>query len=314
MSKIIVDQIQTTGGTPFTLPSTDGTANYTLATNGSGTLSWAAPPAQGSTVPDDSHMSVGTLVSGSSRDNVYSTGEWSSSGPWTTYYNSWQDTNSRIQGVNMFMGDGYPDDGATTQAFYINDGMHNESRKFEYAHNSRVGFLRKDYFEYDNHSGQYAGIHIRAMPIRNTTSSDITRSIGAYMSAYNNDYGGAALYLYTPNTSTYSTTTSGTWTDIDQENSSSSFTNFGTKSVTIPANKTCILFGTSSTQYQTTYRMKTTNMFYNLHTFFPTTEDLVCDQRMLHALAFGRIDGASYSTDNFYKIYPVCAQLYGDRT
>jgi len=40
-SKIVVDQIQATGGTTFTLPTSDGSANQLLKTNGSGTLGWA---------------------------------------------------------------------------------------------------------------------------------------------------------------------------------------------------------------------------------------------------------------------------------
>jgi len=316
MSKIIVDQIQKTGGTAFTMPSTDGSANSTLQTDGAGNLSFAAPASTPSSVPDDDYRMIGSLVSSSSRQNVYSTGQWTSSGPWTTYYHSWQDTNSRIQGVNMAMGDGYPDDGTTTQNFYVEDGMHNESRHWSFAHNSRMGFYNKDYFEYDNETSQYSGCVWRMIPFRNTTSSSITRSLGFYCSAYNNDYGGASIYSFTPSYSsgtTYANVTGGTWTDIDQETSSGTQTNFGTKSVTIPANTTIVLFVNSSTVYQTTYRMKNTNMVYNLHSFCPNTGDIVCDIRMLHSLKQSRIISAGYTSDNFYKIYNNCADLFGDR-
>ena len=40
-SKIVVDQVQATGGATFTLPTSDGSANQLLKTNGSGTLGWA---------------------------------------------------------------------------------------------------------------------------------------------------------------------------------------------------------------------------------------------------------------------------------
>lgn len=42
MSKLVVDQIQKSGGPALTLPTTDGTAGQALVTNGSGTLSFAA--------------------------------------------------------------------------------------------------------------------------------------------------------------------------------------------------------------------------------------------------------------------------------
>lgn len=313
MSKIIVDQIQSTGGTAFSLPATDGGVDYNLKTDGSGNLSWVAPAAAPAPIVEDTHRIVGTVVSGSSRDNVYSSGEWSSQGPWTSYYNTWQDVNSRIQGINMFMGDGYPNTGATTQNFYVNDGMHNESRKLEFAHNSRVGFRNKDYFEYDNNTTAYSGIHIRALPVRNTTGADITRSIGVYASAYDNAYGGAAFYSFVPDAENYSEVTGGTWTDLNTATTSSSQNNFGVTSVVIPAGKTTILFLASSTVYQTTYRMKSTSMFYNVDTFFPVSEDIVCDLRMLYTLERARIPEATYSTDNFYKVYEACNVLFGDR-
>lgn len=312
MSKIIVDQIQTTGGTAFGLPAADGASGSYLSTNGAGALSWAAVSVP-SILPDDSHNIIGSVLSGSSRQNVYSTGEWSSSGPWTTYYNTWSTVNSRIQGINMFMGDGHASANATSQHFFINDGMHNESRKLEYAYNGRVGHSRKDYFEYDNVTTNYAGIHIRAMPIRNTTAGDLTRSANAYASAKDDGYGGAAYYSFVPDSTTYAGTTAGTWTDLNTQAGSNADNNFGATSVTFPANKTTILFLASCTRYETTYRMKSTNQFYGLDTLCPSTEDLVCDLRMLHTLSTARVPEAAQTTDTFFNIYPTCAALYGDR-
>ncbi len=315
MSKIIVDQLQTTGGTAFTLPTTDGAANQYLSTNAAGVLGWQSQPTPpvNTVLPDDDYRIVGTLLSGSSRDNIYSTGEWSSSGPWTTYYNTWQDTSSRIQGINMFMGDGKGSSASSSDIFYVNDGMHNETRKLEFAYSDRVGHHRKDYFEYDNSTGNYSGIHIRALPIRNTTAVNITRSINAYASAKDDGYGGSAVYLFTPDNTDYSAVTGGTWTDVNTTGSSDSDTNHGTTSIVIPANKTVVLFLVSATRYQTTYRMKSTNMFTDLNTFFPSTGDLVCDLRMLYALRQARVPSAGTQTDTFFNVYNVCASLYGDR-
>ena len=48
-SKIIVDQLEKTGGTltALTLPSANGTANQYLKNDGSGGLGWVTPPAEG---------------------------------------------------------------------------------------------------------------------------------------------------------------------------------------------------------------------------------------------------------------------------
>ena len=40
-SKIIVDQVQKSGGTAFTLPTSDGSVNQLMKTDGSGQLGWA---------------------------------------------------------------------------------------------------------------------------------------------------------------------------------------------------------------------------------------------------------------------------------
>jgi hypothetical protein len=316
MSKIIVDQFQTTGGTAFTLPTADGTANQYLSTNAAGVLGWQSQPTppENTILPDDDYRIIGTILSGSSRENVYSTGEWSSTGPWTTYYNDWEDSTSRIQGINMFMGDGRGASASNTDLFYMNDGTHNEQRKLEFSYGNRVGHHRKDYFEYDNSTGNYSGIHIRALPLRNTTSVNITRNITAYASAKNASYGGSAIHMFTPDSEAYSTTTGGTWTDVDNEASSDSDTNHGAKSIVIPANKTVIVFLTSSTRYETTYRMKSTNMFTDLSTLCPASGDLVCDLRMLNTISQVRVPNSGQQVDSFYNVYPACAALYGDRS
>jgi hypothetical protein len=51
----------------------------------------AAAAALDKLVPDDSENIIGSVVTNSARQQVYSTGEWSGNGAWTTYYHSWQD-------------------------------------------------------------------------------------------------------------------------------------------------------------------------------------------------------------------------------
>jgi hypothetical protein len=307
MSKLVVDAIQKSGGAILNIPSVDGTAGQFISSDGAGTLSFTSPP-QNTVVPDDSDTLIGSVVSNSARANVYSTGEWSSSGPWTTYYHSWQDANSITQGWNMFMGDGYPN--GTSQYMYMNDGENAMTRIKEFAWRNRLGNNYKDYFYYDNETGNYAGVTWRCIPVRNTTGAPITRTFTAYLSSRNADYGGCSIFCYTPDTSVYSTASSGTWTSVFSGGSdTSSAARSG--SVTIPANTTILLMTNSSHQYNTTYRFKDSNMPYGLDTFFGT--GIQCDMRMLEALSSVRDASAAYTNGQPWRIYPLCAANYGDR-
>ena len=310
MSKLVVDAIQKSGGAILNIPSVDGTAGQFISSDGSGTLSFTTPPPN-TVVPDDSDTLIGSVVSNSSRQNVYSTGEWSSSGPWTTYYHSWQDANSIVQGWNMFMGDGHAD--GTSQYMFVNDGENAMTRVKEFAWNKRLGNHYKDYFHYDNVTNQYSGVTWRCIPVRNTTNASITRSFNAYLSSYDANYGGCSVFYYVPTYSSgtnYANATGGAWTQVFSGGNNSDSTSRG-GDVTIPANTTILLFTNSIHRYNTTYRFKDSNMPYGLDTFFGT--GLQCDMRMLEALSSVRDASAAQTNGQPWRIYPLCAANYGDR-
>jgi len=285
---------------------TQDVSSFGVASAATGTSAAAT-----SIVPNDAWNLVGSVVTSSSRQNVYSTGEWTSSGPWTTYYHNWHDANSRTQGWNMFMGDGYPN--GTTQQKYSNDGQSNEHRLIEWAQENRMGFYYKDRFEYDNATGDYSGVTWRCMPIRNTTSSSITRSMSTSRTGAGGHHGGHSTIMYTPNSSGYSSVTGGSWNVVDS-NSYTSESNYNqTFNISIPANTTVLVMNTSGWWNHTTYRFKDTNMFYNLDSLFSDDNSLVCDLRMLNTLSTVRIKGESSTSSNPWKIYPQCALIHGDR-
>ena len=262
-------------------------------------------------IPDDAHNIVGSVVTASSRQNVYSTGEWTSSGPWTTYYNNWQDANSRTQGWNMFMGDGYPH--GVTQHKWSNDSASNEHRQIEWGNEKRMGFHYRDRFEYDNSTGEYSGCTWRCMPVRNTTSSSITRSVGTSRTGSGGSYGGHSTWMYTPTEGKYSTVESGTWSLLNSDNHTSESNYDQVMNVNIPANTTVLIMNISGWWYHTTYRFKDSNMFFNLHTFLKEDNSLVCDLRMLDTLSTIRIVGETQADSNPWKLYPQCALKHGDR-
>lgn len=307
MSKLIVDQIQKSGGVALTLPSSDGASGTNLVTNGSGVLSFAAP-ISASVIAADTALSYGSVFTSSGRANIYSTGAWSSSGPNSTYQNATAaGTNATYTHMswNMFMGDGIPQ--GTSQIMYANDYRGLENRTTQYANNNRVGNNYRELFYYQN-STSYGGVSWRVMPIRNTTSASITTTVSFMYSSYDT-YNGAACGVYVPNSATYAATTGGTWTQsfTDTSNTITS----SSISVTVPANTTVLVMLVTSHNYQTTYYFKESSMFFNLSTTFAT--GLVCDQRILAALATVRNPSATTSVSTPHEIYTGAATMYGNR-
>lgn len=334
MSKLVVDQIQKSGGPALTLPTASGGANSLLANDGSGNLSFTTlgnllPGGTTNTVltndgsgnlsfktlapvPADNPLIIGTVATSSARQNIYSTGEWTSSGPWTTYQNATaagSNSTYTTQAWNMFLGDGNMTGTGTTENFFSHDYSGEYNREIHYAANGRVGDWEKTWFYYDN-ATSYGGVTWRVLPIRNTTGAAITTTVYFGYSSYDT-YNGAACGYYTPTgTGTnYAAITGGTWTQGFSQTSNTITTS--SMSVTVPANTTILVMLVTSHNYQTTYYFDDSNMFYNLPTTFST--GLVCDLRMLNTLAMARSPGASVSDSRPYLMYSACASIFGDR-
>ena len=262
-------------------------------------------------VPNDSEDIIGSVVSSSARQNIYSTGQWDTTSAWSTYYHSWQNANSITQGWNMFMGDGYPHSGGNNY-MYVNDHGDLFSRKKEYAHGDRMGFIYRDLHYENNNSGQYAGITTRVTPIRNTTSSPITKTLNMYMSTVNAGYGGGFIKVYTPSGGAkYSQVTSGTWSNRWQGGTDTQATH-RSGTITVPGNTTVLVAIGSCHRYGTTARYKDSNMLLDLDVLM--TGGLVCDLRMLESLATMRSGQEDTNeTASPWRLYPLCATHYGDR-
>lgn len=308
MSKIIVDQIQKSGGAAFSLPTADGTAGQLLKTDGAGNLSFVTPVQATYPVADNS-LTYASVFTASARGNIYSTGEWTSSGPNSTYQNATAAGTSMPythQSFNMFLGDGYPG-GGSGQQMYAGDFRGLEYRTIMYSSADRLGHNNRELFYYENNTS-YGGVSWHVLPVRNTTGSSITRTLNFQYSSYDT-YNGAALGYYTPNASTYAATTGGTWTQ--PFTSTSSTISSSTASITIPANTTVLVMLVTSHNYQTTYYYKESSMFHGLSTFFGT--GLVCDLRMVQALATLRTPSATNTTSYPEQIYTGCATVFGNR-
>lgn len=309
MSKIVVDQIQKSGGAAFSLPLADGTAGQLVKTDGAGNLSFISPVDTDTVVPADSAQIYGSVFTASARGNIYSTGEWTSSGPNSTYQNATAaGTNAAYthQSVNMFLGDGYPGGGAS-QVMYAGDFRGLDYRTVLYSGNDRLGHNYRELFYYENNTS-YGGVSWHVMPVRNTTGASITRTLNFMYSSYD-AANGAALGVYTPDATTYAATTGGTWSQPFTATANTIASS--SASIIIPAGKTVLVMLVTSHNYQTTYYYKESSMFYGLSTFFGT--GLVCDLRMLEALAVLRTPSATNTTSAPHEIYTGCAAVYGNR-
>lgn len=308
MSKIVVDQIQKSGAPAFTLPLTDGTNGQFMRTNGTGQLSFGTPAAP-VPLPNDTPLIVGMIRSSTAQANTYSTPAWTTDGP-NGILNQAEigsSATSRDMAWNMLLGDGFPN--GTSQRVFVNNREGNYQRELHFANNQRLGHARAVNYYDSNNTANYTGLTWSCIPIRNTTGASITRSISFYYSSNYSSYGGAAIALYTPNASTYSATTGGTWSGLFSATTSTATTT--TASVVVPANTTVLLFAGTSHLYQTTYQFFDYHLYFGLNTFF--AGDLVCDLRVLNALEFARSPSNTSSAIAPQEIYTATATLYGNR-
>lgn len=316
MSKIVVDQVQKSGGVALTLPTADGTSGQFMATDGAGNLSFAAPnipsiPTWLPLAPEGKGI-VGSIVSSTQRSNIYSTPEWTTTGPSGSNFvnNSLHTDPNMIQFMTMLLGDGLSNAG--TSNGFIGDTEGALNRQLRFSNGNRLGH-RRDQFYYDN-ATNYTGHTWQVMPIRNTSGAGISVALAGYTSDYwSASYEGSQLLVIAPNTSAYSTVTAVTGTSIGITSNTTEQNNL-TGNFTVPANTTVLVVLSCTHQYQTTYRFKDTNYFYNLGTTF-TSPSIICDMRMLSSLYMSRFNmtyNASGLTE-LAKLWTVTATNFGDR-
>ena len=295
------------------LPAADGTANQVLQTNGSGVTSFGT--ISSAPVLDDHDLIIGALYSHSNRENVYSTGEWSTSGPHTTYYHELQAAADQYQAWNMALGDGKPQASQNADSSYMTYAGNTvpHARYIQYAHNRRLGYALR-YIHYGTENGtSYPGCSWMIMPIRNSGSSSVTCSFKTSCSTRGN-YAGTGQMVYTATYSSgtnYANATGGSWTVLNSNDSDTDTYDY-TASVVVPANQTVLYMVTSSWRYRTSYRFFDTLMLRELQTAF-TDSNIKCDLRMLETLYRSRSPAAIVSAATPYEMYTSCATLYGDR-
>ena len=320
---------------PLALPAADGTANKPVTTDGSGTLQFGGFPIpatagtdgqvltstgtaaawEGISAPpvaSDNHLAVGAVYSQSNRQNVYSTGDWSTSGPNSSYYNELEDASSLTQAWNMLMGDGKPQNDGAGSGDMTYTGNWTAARYKQYAHNHRLGYNYRYFYWHPNGTG-YPGITVMCMPIRNTSGASIDVVFQTTNSSLGN-YSGTGKAYYTPTFSSgtnYANATGGSWTVLNSYDGNDETYDY-TATVPVPANTTVLFMMTSTWYYRTSYQFFDTNLLRSLDVTF-SNADIKCDLRMLEALYMARQPAAIYNANTPYELYTSCASLFGDR-
>ena len=313
MAKIIVEQVQGgSGGDALTLPTADGTAGQFVKTDGSGALSFGAVDVS-SYPPADNSLSIGALFSHSNRQNIYSTGNWGTSGPNSTYNHELDNAADLPMAWNMLLGDGRPDASQNADSSYMTySGNWTGSRYKLFAHNRRLGYAYR-YFYWHENGTSYPGCTWACIPIRNSGSSSVN-CVFKTTCTTQGGYSGTGKAYYTPTFSSgtnYANATGGAWTVL-HSNVSDHASYDNTCTVPVPGNTTVLFMVTSSWDYRTTYQFFDSLLFRELQTSF-THADIQCDLRMLEALYMGRQPAAVYNAATPYEMYTTCATLFGDR-
>jgi hypothetical protein len=257
---------------------------------------------------------IGSIYTHWDRANAYSDGSWSTSGPWTTWYayNAGTD-NSLVQSVNMALGDGYNAGSETTNQF-LGASESRMQRHLRFASGGRLGAGR-DVFHYSN-SSSYAGHSFQLLPIRNTSSSNITINLVTRVSDYYSaGFEGTCLWVMFPNSSVpYQSVTTVTSTQLGSTQTSGNTSHSG--NYTIPPQTTILVGLVSTDRYYTTYRFWDQNIFASLSTTFANSS-IICDMRMLSALYTARFNlaytGTASGTNLLAPIWTTTGLLYGNR-
>lgn len=253
------------------------------------------------------------------------------------YYHQYEDWNSTLNGRTFYTyaGGGNNDyftpmmaleacrgNGRTDNAKLVSVGNNISGRNLLFAKHDDIGISTTQQWGGRAASG-YNPVGVVAMFIRNPTDADVTRTVHNRKTNYwESGYEGSSAWLYTPNSTAYSTTTAGTWTNLHSRSSGNSEYTY-THNITVPAGKTVIYVTLASAwyvgswSYYTEHRL--TNKVFNLNsTIFDGV--LESDMKMTQTFAQANMRGVSGyptttnpSSDWGWTYYKRTADFFGDR-
>lgn len=228
---------------------------------------------------------------------------------WRTIEGKWRAIHGA--GFNRYNGHG----------MYQGNGIQNQRTHF--ATKGTVGLHHMQTFS-GRGGNDYSPWSSNIMFVRNTTDSNITKTVyGYYTNYWNNGYEGAAFHVYTPNHTDYTSVTrqNGSWTTPWSTSSGGGNPNSWNASVTFPANKTVALLFSCNTNYYSNFsyhsQFRCTNYFSHLYTMFDGTGQLVCDLQMsqvFHQAHIPQFRSENYNNnESFFHFYNKCGEIFGNR-
>ena len=241
---------------------------------------------------------------------------WDNSDDWTNYYTYMTGTQPWDAERSFWYAlGGYRRQNENRKSFYSH-----AVKRLDFATNNMCGTSNSRLHTYPR-TTCYGPFGSRVMFIRNfhpTTSYNV--SVWGLISTYwCSGYDGAGLQVGLPNTNTYSTTTSVSWSNLATYTGGSP-TNAGISGTfTLPAKTTAAVVLNNTFYYWTDtgnqYHWNENNAFYNLQGTFSSNYWIQPDMRMtMAAWGYAEHNNDNYtSTIDSYKIWNRAAELYGDR-
>lgn len=193
-----------------------------------------------------------------------------------------------------------------------------------YAGKSSVG-LKHMQTLHGRGTSNYMPIIVNIMFVRNTTDTDITKTVNWYYTNYwSQGYEGAALHVYKPTEMNYTDVTrnSGNWTTAWNTSSGGGQYSHDSASISFPANRTTALMLVCTASYWTNSSYWThsrmANHFSHLDQLFDGTGQLTCDLQMSQTYKQATItehQSENYNNgESFFRFYNKCGELFGNRT
>lgn len=249
------------------------------------------------------HM-IPTLSSMHYRNGGWSYG-WSSSDPWTNYYNYFNGVIDCERAFWMALG-------TNTRQNTLGYSDTGENRVVEYATNSVVGGFEMISI-LDNRSN-YNPIRFRVMFLRNHHPTE-TKNVsvwGHYTAYWSSGYEGSGFAWGKPNVNgSYQNTTSINWSIVGQRTGGNSNYTWG-HTTAIPPKTTIVVLQASSGYYWRSNQHMMNNKFYDLHNTFADFW-IQPDLKMTQAASIYNDHNNEYNVYNSYRIWNKTAELFGER-
>lgn len=233
----------------------------------------------------------------------------------STWYSDSQNESSMNRAFWFALGDMAPQSAADS-------GTHVHKAGWQGNHDvgkTWINYLKQNWvghaahFHKYNGSTTYTSMLISVMFIKNTTASDVTRTVNwVHTTGANTSYSAGSAILFVPNSTAKTTTTDAVPTRLALQTSTNSYGYATQYSMTLPANKTVAMVNIAPANQWTTFtsgsHSQAANYIFNADTIFG--DGIVPDYEMTTIAYQGRNN--SFTSQSPHLIWTECGAIYGD--